>query len=236
MNCTICHNDGKCPNHDIYDCVEYLEVKEGKPKGQWMVDWMKRLQKRYKEPYESNFVKWSKQFVSIIIIIILCVSCEDIFPNQVSNDESIYVYIDPRLPKDENGYYHLNINRGRWQTIHRFSGLVTDENDNPLDVVRFEWTSNLYWVLGDTLGYIVHRGLTDDMVYVSYDTTYITGFNGMEVPTINPACYSNSKGEFNQMGGFVRSMIGDTATIEISYGIREVSGDSEIIKFCVVLD
>ena len=236
MNCTICHNDGKCPNHDIYDCVEYLEVKEGKPKGQWMVDWMKRLQKRYKEPYESNFVKWSKQFVSIIIIIILCVSCEDIFPNQVSNDESIYVYIDPRLPKDENGYYHLNINRGRWQTIHRFSGLVTDENDNPLDVVRFEWSSNLYWVLGDTLGYIIKRGLTDEMVYVNYDTTYITGFNGMEVPTINPACYSNSKGEFNQMGGFVRSMIGDTATIEISYGIREVSGDSEIIKFSVVLD
>ena len=94
MNCTICHNDGKCPNHDIYDCVEYLEVKEGKPKGQWMVDWMKRLQKRYKEPYESNFVKWSKQFVSIIIIIILCVSCEDIFPNQVSNSKKVKLMFD----------------------------------------------------------------------------------------------------------------------------------------------
>jgi len=234
--CIICNNDGKCPNHDIYDCVEYLEVKEGRQKGQWMIDWLQRIKERESKPYESNFVKWSKKFLSIIVIILLCVGCEDVFPNQVSNDESIYVYIDPRLPKDDNGYYHLTINRNKWQTIHRFSGLVTDENDNPLDVVRFEWTSNLYWVLGDTLGYIVHRGLTDDMVYVSYDTTYITGFNGMEVPTINPACYSNSKGEFNQMSGFVRNMIGDTARIEISYGIREVSDYSKVIRFYVVLD
>ncbi len=56
--CPICHNDGKCSNEDIYDCVEYLEVKEGKPKGQWMIDWMKRLNN--KQPYESEFVKWIK--------------------------------------------------------------------------------------------------------------------------------------------------------------------------------
>ena len=28
-------DDGKCPNNDIYDCQEYLESKEGKPKGTW---------------------------------------------------------------------------------------------------------------------------------------------------------------------------------------------------------
>ena len=56
--CPICHNDGKCSNEDIYDCVEYLEVKEGKPKGQWMIDWMKRLNN--KQPYESELVKWIK--------------------------------------------------------------------------------------------------------------------------------------------------------------------------------
>jgi hypothetical protein len=166
------------------------------------------------------------------------ISCENpYFANLLGNDEmTINVKIDPRLPKDDDGYYHLTINRQKWQTIHRFSGRVTDDNDNPLDVVRFEWTSNLYWVLGDTLGYIIKRGLTDEMVYVNYDTIPITGFEGHIVPTINSVCYSNSKGEFNQMSGFVRNMVGDTATIEISYGIREVSGDSEIIKFSVVLD
>ena len=167
-----------------------------------------------------------KNILNYIFIYILLVGCESPLVC-----EGCYLDIKaPDLTLDDNGYYHLTINRNKWQTIHRFSGLVTDENDNPLDVVRFDWTSNLYWVLGDTLGYIIKRGLTDDMVYVNYDTIPITGFDGHIVPTINPACYSNSKGEFNQMGGFVRNMIGDTARIEISYGIKEV------IQFYVVLD
>ena len=45
------------------------------------------------------------------------------------------------------------------------------------------WESNLYWVLGDTLGYIVKSGYTDGIVYVSYDTVYVTGFMGEEVRT-----------------------------------------------------
>ena len=79
VECSVCKDDGLCknsPSHkdyeknnedvwlgtDIYDCQEYLEVKEGKPKGQWMVDWMKRsnLRKKNKEPYKSDFVKWSE--------------------------------------------------------------------------------------------------------------------------------------------------------------------------------
>ena len=27
--CSICNDDGKCVNDDIYDCVEYLEEKNG---------------------------------------------------------------------------------------------------------------------------------------------------------------------------------------------------------------
>ncbi len=172
---------------------------------------------------------------NLFLFCMVFISCADLIPNE-EDKTSIYVYINPRLPQDENGFFHLTLNRNKWQTIHRFSGLVTDEDDNPLDVVRFEWSSNLYWVLGDTLGYIIKRGLTDDMVYVNYDTIPITGFDGHIVPTINPACYSNAKGEFNQMAGFVRNMIGDTARIEVSYGVREVTGDSNVIRFYVVLD
>ena len=185
-------------------------------------------------------IKYLKKLINRnqFLLILVVISCENpYFDNLHGNDEmTINVKINPRLPKDDNGYYHLTINRQKWQTIHRFSGRVTDDNDNPVDVVRFEWTSNLYWVLGDTLGYIIKRGLTDDMVYVNYDTIPITGFDGHIVPTINPACYSNSKGEFNQMAGFVRNMIGDTARIEVSYGVREVTGDSNVIRFSVVLD
>ena len=172
---------------------------------------------------------------NLFLFCMVFISCADLIPNE-EDKTSIYVYINPRLPQDENGFFHLTLNRNKWQTIHRFSGLVTDEDDNPLDVVRFEWSSNLYWVLGDTLGYIIKRGLTDEMVYVNYDTIPITGFEGHIVPTINSVCYSNSKGEFNQMGGFVRNMIGDTARIEVSYGVREVTDDSNVIRFSVVLD
>tara|TARA_R110002020_G_scaffold337455_1_gene552931 strand:- start:936 stop:1136 length:201 start_codon:yes stop_codon:yes gene_type:complete len=47
-------------------------------------------------------------------------------------------------------------------------------------------------------------------VYVSYDTTYLTQFDGMEVATSNMISYSNSKGEINNMIAPVRSMVGDT--------------------------
>jgi hypothetical protein len=83
------------------------------------------------------------------------------------------------------------------------------------------------------LGVIYHVGLTDQYVYVTYDTTYIIGFDGFIVPTINPASYSNSKGEFSQMTGFVRSMIGDTVNVTISYynGLKE-----EVLSIGIVLD
>lgn len=255
MQCSICNNqkdnDGNyCLNNklnpkyendmygngDIYDCVEFLEQKENKSKGTWMKNWSQSMNSRNEKEYISDFVRWSRNIISIFVILFFAISCQDLINIQDDNSKKIKITLKPRLPKDDNGYYHLTINRNKWQTIHRFSGLVTDENNNPLDVVRFEWTSSLYWILGDTLGYIVHRKLSDDIVFVNYDTTYVTGFEGEIVPTINCCSYSNSKGEFNQMSGFVKSMIGDTARIEVSYGIREVDNYSNVMKFSVVLN
>ena len=64
MKCEICNDDGKCKNNlnhpnydpkinDIYDCADYLEPD-------WMLNWMKRLQKKNKITYTSDFVKWCK--------------------------------------------------------------------------------------------------------------------------------------------------------------------------------
>ena len=58
--------------------------------------------------------------------------------------------------------------------------------------------------IGDTLGYIVSRGLILNLQYVNYDTTYLTQFNGLEVPTSNQVSLSNSKGEINNMIAPVR--------------------------------
>ena len=117
------------------------------------------------------------------------------------------------LPLDLNGYYHLTLDRTEWQTLHRVEGVVTDGYDNLVEAFWVEWESNLYWYLGDTLGYIITQYLNDKCTYVSVDTSYMVGFNGMEVPTSNRISYSNSYGQINNMIAPVLSMVGDTLTL-----------------------
>jgi hypothetical protein len=126
--------------------------------------------------------------------------------------DELFFDVDTRLSLDENGYYHLVMERDSWQTLHRISGSVYTEEE-PAELIRFNWYSSHYWYIGDTLGYVVSFGLTDDLEYVSYDTNYVTWFNGSEVPTTNCCSYSNSDGEVNNMIAPVQSMIGDTMTI-----------------------
>tara|TARA_A100001201_G_scaffold120734_3_gene104243 strand:- start:654 stop:1295 length:642 start_codon:yes stop_codon:yes gene_type:complete len=137
------------------------------------------------------------------------------------------------LEMDSNGYYRLQIDTTNWQTLYRFSGRVTRDS-LPCRVIEFGWYSAHHWIIGDTLGYIIaNNGLSDDMVYVGYDTTYLTWFNGFEVPIVNGSSYSNDDGEVNTMIAPVQTMIGDT--INISYGfwdnwrLEETRGFFEII-------
>ena len=75
--------------------------------------------------------------------------------------------------------------------------------------------------MNDTLGYIVKRGLTDDMVYVNYDTVYVWGFEGESVPVVNGASYPVNSGgtsyEVNTMFAPVKSMVGDTVRVNTYY-------------------
>ena len=81
--CEVCNDDGGCLNNinhkdyeknnaddsfyggtDLYDCADYSDVLEGRPKGMWMAEWYMKIKKNEAEqpPYESSFVKWSKNF------------------------------------------------------------------------------------------------------------------------------------------------------------------------------
>jgi len=142
----------------------------------------------------------------LIILLLFLVGCENTTQWVERTPEITY---DMRLPMDENGYYHLELDRANVQTLHRVSGYVGDMY-GPIEAHRVEWESNLYWFIGDTLGYVVRRDLTDDLVYVSYDTTYITYFNGYEVPTTNEVSYSNIFGDISNMIAPTKSMVGDT--------------------------
>jgi len=151
-------------------------------------------------------------FTSFLLFFI---SCENLTKDDEDTIEIVF-NLEPRLDQDNNGYYHLELNPSTFQTLHRLSGHIYIDGQ-PLDVVKFNWESSHYWILGDTLGYIVNRGLTDQMVYVSIDTSYIIGFEGFEVPTINCCSYSNSEGEVNTMFGPVWTMRYDTVLVSVGY-------------------
>jgi len=147
-----------------------------------------------------------------LIVVSLFVGCSS--PTEPISP--ILFELDARLFEDDNGYYHLPLDVNKWQTTHRISGRVYRDG-MPINIIKFGWSGSHYWIIGDTLGYIVESALTDDLEYVSYNTSYVTWFEGFEVPIINGASYSREDGEVNTMIAPVRSMRGDTATIYYGY-------------------
>ena len=151
----------------------------------------------------KNLIKIKNNLIIWIILSFLLISCED------NNNSYHELSFDTKLTEDGRGYHHLKLDRNNWQTLHKVTASIRDEG---FGVENFwvEWESNLYWYIGDTLGYVVSRGLNMNLQYVNYDTTYLTQFSGMEVATSNIISYSNSNGEINNMIAPVRSMVGDT--------------------------
>jgi len=173
-----------------------------------------------------------KVITSSLLFLLLFGCSDSVSSFEPVEPDVIRVELNPRLNVDDNGYYHLELS-DNWQTLHRLSGTAYI-NDVPLEVLRVQWESSHYWYLGDTLGYIVNRYLTTEGVYVSVDTSYVVGFNGMEVPTINPASYSNGEGEVNTMFAPVRSMKSDTVTIRMYFWNNDYKLVDE--SFYIVLD
>ena len=146
----------------------------------------------------------------LILFCVMFVSCEKDMPMPLGHDFEI----DARLDADENGYYHLELGHD-WQTLHRISGSVSPVKQD-WALTKVYWESSHYWLIGDTLGYIVHQNWTlndNGYLYMNNDTSYVTWFDGHEVPTINETCYSTNDGEINIMFAPVQSMEGDTITI-----------------------
>ena len=173
-----------------------------------------------------------KVITSSLLFLLLFGCSDSVVVFESVEPDVIRVELNPRLNVDDNGYYHLELS-DNWQTLHRLSG-ISYINDEPLEVLKVYWESSHYWYLGDTLGYIVNRYLTNEGVYVSIDTSYVVGFNGMEVPTINPASYSNGDGEVNTMFAPVQSMEDDTVTVRMYFWNNEYEIIDEV--FYIVLD
>ena len=158
----------------------------------------------------------------------LFIGCSDL----VTDESDIEFSLNSRLNTDLNGYHHMSVIRNNIQTLHRLSGTIT-ENGVGVENIRFEWESSHFWVLDDTLGYIVTQNFNEHGYYVSIDTSYMIGFNDMTVQTINCCSYSNSKGEVNTMLGVVQQMIGDTLTVQVRFNIYD---EIQTQFFKIVLD
>jgi hypothetical protein len=155
---------------------------------------------------------WLKRLIFIPIAITFgCV-------NPIGSDDwgEIELSLNFDLNKDSEGFYLLEIDRNNWQTLQLLEAIVT-EDGLPKENLKVNWESSHYWHLGDTLGYWVRRGLTNEMEWRNIDTSFVVGFNGLEVPTVNCCSYSNQSGEVRTMLAPVQTMIGDTMSIWVSY-------------------
>jgi len=170
---------------------------------------------------------------TLIASLFLIVGCSSPLSSESESYEATLSF-DMRLNEDSNGYYHLTIDDGSWQTLHRVSGSITNEGFG-VENFRVEWESNLYWYMGDTLGYFIRRTINSDGQYVSLDTSYAIGFEGHEVPTTNQVSYSNGYGEINNMIAPVQTMVGDTMYIWATY-FEWANTDWTTIEIPIVLD
>jgi hypothetical protein len=173
--------------------------------------------------------------IIVIAVSIFFIGCGD----KHDRYDDIDLVYNINLPLDENGYYHMELG-DNWQTIERLTANLKSKHLSSreygerdlVETIKVYWKSSHYWVMNDTLGYIVMRGLNDDIEYVNYDTLYIWGFEGESVPTINGASYPvnvySDTWEVNTIAGPVSSMAGDTMTVwtyfwDLNYLYKEYS-------------
>ena len=171
---------------------------------------------------KRNLTKETKRTLGVILstLSLLIIGCED---NHQHYDEIDFEYV-LALESDSNGFYHMELG-DNWQTTQRLTGRLTSKHSDSresyqrdlIETKMVYWESSHSWVLEDTIGYVIRRGLTDDLQYVNIDTSYIWGFGGQDVPTINFQSYPVKDGQYtyevNQMFAPIQSMRGDTITI-----------------------
>jgi len=150
--------------------------------------------------------------IVLTVVSLFLIGCEDTKYEPLSYEFELY---PESLKKDENGYYHFKLDSGIvWNNKTSRTKFVANTNNPNIQKVGF--ASSHYWILGDDFGYVVSRGLTDDLVYVNYDTTYITQFSGFEVPLINKASYTKDGFAYSWMA-VPFTMIGDTVYVMSRY-------------------
>jgi len=157
-----------------------------------------------------------KKTLLILISAIGLISCEK-EPIQIPNNYTLSV--DGRLDTTNEGLYKLQLNStsNSIQTIHRLTGKLLNNGVEPYPPQLVNWESSHSWTLNDTAYVMIRRVINTNGQWVNVDTTYVTGFAGAIVPTINPSSYSGTGGEINTMIAPIDEMIGDTMVVKCKF-------------------
>ena len=163
--------------------------------------------------------------IGVILAMVLMTSCQ---VPEFYHDTPPILELDGRLPMDDNGYYHLELNPTSNQTIHRITGRVL----NTLEPTKVSWESNLYWWLkeGDTVARITKT-------YINYFTGQLTYVNlpplqnwkDVLVPTINPASYVDKNQEINTIIAPIYRMKNDTLVVEARVNEWDITQTIKIV-------
>ena len=92
-----------------------------------------------------------------------------------------------------------------------------NHNEEPLYPQLVEWESSHQWTLNDTAYVFIRRTINVLGQWVDVDTTYVTGFAGTIVPTINEFSYSGTGGEINTVIAPIDEMVGDTLIVKAKF-------------------
>jgi hypothetical protein len=157
-----------------------------------------------------------KKTLLILISVIGLISCEK---EEIQVPHNYTLSVDGRLDTTNEGLYKLQLNStaNSIQTIHRLTGKLLNNGVEPYPPQLVNWESSHSWTLNDTAYVMIRRVINTNGQWVNVDTTYVTGFSGAIVPTINPSSYSGTNGEINTMIAPIDEMIGDTMVVKCKF-------------------
>ena len=176
----------------------------------------KEYRKQQTAKMTTKLLKFIFLFISVLILLTLLTSCEDTIMDELPDNYTLE--LDSRLDTTDDGLYKLELNstQNSIQTIHRISGKLLNNGEEPYPQL-VEWESSHNWTLNDTAYVIVRRTINALGNWVTIDTSYVTGFNGSSVPTINEFSYSGDGGEINTVIAPIDEMVGDTLIVKARF-------------------
>ena len=176
----------------------------------------KEYRKQQTAKMTTKLLKFIFLFISVLILLTLLTSCEDTIMDELPDNYTLE--LDSRLDTTDDGLYKLELNstQNSIQTIHRISGKLLNNGEEPYPQL-VEWESSHQWTLNDTAYVFIRRTINVLGDWVDVDTTYVTGFAGSIVPTINEFSYSSDGGEINTVIAPIDEMVGDTLIVKARF-------------------